>query len=41
MPRPCALQDTTLVTADRTYYDKAQDEGRIVLLSQFDVSLST
>jgi predicted nucleic acid-binding protein len=33
--------DATLVTADRIYYDKAQDEGRIVLLSQFDVRLST
>ena len=27
--------DTTLLTADRKYFDKARDEGRIVLLSQF------
>jgi len=27
--------DTTLLTADRRYFDKARDEGRIVLLSQF------
>ena len=30
--------DATLLTADRSYFDKARDEGRIVLLSQFALS---
>jgi hypothetical protein len=30
--------DATLLTADRSYFDKAHDEGRIVLLSQFALS---
>lgn len=30
--------DATLVTADRTYCNKARGEGRIVLLSEFDPS---
>ena len=30
--------DANLLTADRSYFDKARDEGRIVLLSQFALS---
>jgi len=30
--------DAILLTADRTYFRKAREEGRIVLLSQFDMN---